>query len=127
MGYRGVCLCDGPRRKIFLVHNLVLLAFVGPAPLGADCRHLDGDKDNNHLENLQYGTRKENCADTMRHGRTTRGEKSGTAKLTEAVVRQIRELYRMGVPRKKIAEDLAVNWWTLRDVVTRKTWNHLSD
>ena len=51
------------------VHRLVLLAFRGAPPPGMECRHLDGDPGNNQLSNLVWGTRKQNAADTIRHGR----------------------------------------------------------
>jgi hypothetical protein len=50
------------------VHKLVLEAFVGPAPDGLVCRHLNGDPADNRLENLCWGTRKENGEDASRHG-----------------------------------------------------------
>jgi DNA-binding CsgD family transcriptional regulator len=51
------------------VHHLVLLAFIGPKPFpSAQCRHLDGNRENNHCENLKWGTALENCHDAIRHG-----------------------------------------------------------
>lgn len=51
------------------VHRLVLLAFVGPRPHGMVVRHLDGDKANNALSNLAYGTYSENEFDKVAQGR----------------------------------------------------------
>jgi hypothetical protein len=51
-----------------LLHRLVLLAFVGPAPEGHECCHSDGDPMNNHLSNLRWDTDKANSQDTLRHG-----------------------------------------------------------
>ena len=52
------------------VHALVLLAFVGPRSLvegkRVECRHLNGNPGDNRLENLAWGTVKENRADRMR-------------------------------------------------------------
>jgi hypothetical protein len=126
-GYPTVNLCDGEKHQNFTLHTLILLTFVGPRPEGYDVRHLDGDKDNNALANLTWGTRQENCADTMRHGRTTRGEKSGTAKVTEDTVRTIRQMHRDGVTRQGIADHLGLSYHLVRDVVSRKTWKHLPD
>ena len=50
------------------VHELVLLAFVGPAPYKHECRHLNGDPADNRLENLVWGTRSENILDAVSHG-----------------------------------------------------------
>ena len=52
------------------VHHLVLLAFVGERPEAdarSEIRHLDGDKTNNSLANLVYGTIHENWEDRRRH------------------------------------------------------------
>jgi hypothetical protein len=51
------------------VHSLVLEAFIGARPEGAVARHLDGSRANNHVDNLQWGTPRENVLDTIRHGR----------------------------------------------------------
>lgn len=50
------------------VHKLVLLAFVGPRPEGLECRHLNGVPADNRLENLRWGTRRENILDAVSHG-----------------------------------------------------------
>lgn len=50
------------------VHILVLLAFRGPRSTDHQTRHLDGNASNNRLDNLAWGTPKENAADTARHG-----------------------------------------------------------
>jgi len=50
------------------VHQLVLTAFVGPAPAGEEGCHDDGDASNNRLTNLRWGTRASNVADSVRHG-----------------------------------------------------------
>lgn len=50
------------------VHQLVMSAFVGPQPKDLVTRHLNGDKVDNRLVNLTYGTDSENKQDTVRHG-----------------------------------------------------------
>ena len=51
------------------VHRLVLEAFVGPCPEGHVARHLDDDKENNHLSNLSWGSESENAHDKIRNGK----------------------------------------------------------
>lgn len=68
-GYRYVNLSKLGEHKTFLVHRLVCMAFHGPQPEWADCiRHLDGDRSNNTVTNLVYGTYSENANDTVAHG-----------------------------------------------------------
>jgi hypothetical protein len=67
--YLRVGLLDGEGRvRTRTVHRLVMCAFVGPRPRGKQVRHLDGDKSNNALTNLRYGTASQNTFDTVRHG-----------------------------------------------------------
>lgn len=63
-----------PVRLNNLVHVAVLEAFVGPRPEGMDACHWDGDRTNANLTNLRWGTRSENIADMIRHGRSPRTE-----------------------------------------------------
>jgi hypothetical protein len=59
---------DGQSLAPIRIHRLVLAAFVGPCPDGMQTRHLDGDRTNNALPNLRYGTAVENAQDQRRHG-----------------------------------------------------------
>ncbi len=67
-GYRRVTLRAPGRRRNVFVHDLVLEAFVGPRPDGAEARHIDGCTANNHTTNLAWGTPAENMGDRIRHG-----------------------------------------------------------
>ena len=74
-GYPSVRLTQNGRRQRVAVHRLVAIVHLGPAPSAAhEVRHLNGDKSDNRVENLAWGTRKQNAADRARHGRTSRGE-----------------------------------------------------
>lgn len=75
-GYPCVRLTFGSgKRKRFKIHKLMALTFFGPCPAGCDqVRHLDGDRLNNRVENLAWGSAKENADDRERHGRTARGK-----------------------------------------------------
>lgn len=68
-GYLQVALCRNGVPATRLVHQLVMLTFVGPCPKEMEVRHLNGISTDNRLENLAYGTSKENNVDIVRHGR----------------------------------------------------------
>ncbi len=58
----------GSVRKGLSVHRLVLSHFDRFPVDGEMCRHLDGDPQNNRLENLVWGSNSENQLDSVRHG-----------------------------------------------------------
>jgi hypothetical protein len=98
-GYRTCLLKDeeGSRKSIF-VHDLVLLAFAGPRLEGMECRHFpDRTRSNNCLENLAWGTHKQNMEDMVLHGSTIvapeerrkRSERMKGKNLTEATRKKI--------------------------------------
>lgn len=59
-GYLEVCLSRQPINIYKRAHILVMLAFVGPRPDSLVINHLDGNKMNNRLENLEYCTQSQN-------------------------------------------------------------------
>lgn len=58
-GYRMVSFSGGPR-KSWAVHRLVLETFLPDRELHLHCNHIDGNKDNNCLTNLEWITNLEN-------------------------------------------------------------------
>lgn len=134
-GHMVVCL---GRRCARLVHRLVLEAFVGPCPEGMECRHLDGNPANNRLDNLCWGTRRENCEDAVRHGtafmfpgqESMRGEANLAAKLTESVVREIMAVRTktgagpVGIARAVGLPDAMRG--AVEGVIRGASWNHVT-
>lgn len=69
-GYFAVKLAFAGATRTTYIHEIVLKAFVGERPLTderGEIRHLDGNKTNNSLGNLRYGTISENAQDRIRH------------------------------------------------------------
>lgn len=67
-GHRYIGLYRGNGQEFEQVHRLVLEAFVGPAPDGMFGCHNDGNPFNNRVDNLRWGTPKENMRDKAVHG-----------------------------------------------------------
>lgn len=67
----GTCLLKNGYLTLpgLLTHRAVLSAFDGPRPPSVVVRHEDGNRSNNTLPNLSWGTRAENAADTATTGR----------------------------------------------------------
>lgn len=57
------------RQKRIWVHRAVLESFVSLRPEGMVCMHLNNDRTDNRVENLQWGTQKDNIIQSVRDGR----------------------------------------------------------
>jgi len=124
-GYLRICVSNDQIRKTVVVHALVLEAFVGPRPVGQVARHLNGDKKDNRLTNLQWGTPAENYQDKRRHGTDQTGERHGCHKLTQQDVIEIRKVYQTGGRHwgiKKLAKQFNVNKATIERAAKGKSW-----
>lgn len=109
------------------VHRLVLTSFDRPPNEGEECRHLDGDPNNNRLDNLRWGTRSENIADRKRLGEEnpSKGEGHYRATMSEKDVRLIRQLRQQGLSFGKIAKEIGVSRGAVAKVLSGHTWGWL--
>jgi hypothetical protein len=59
---------DGYHAKQRLVHRLVAKAFIPNPDNKSEVNHIDGNKQNNSVNNLEWVTRKENVYHSIKHG-----------------------------------------------------------
>src|SRR5262245_55405966 len=122
--YLGLHLAgdDGELHKRY-VHRLVLEACSEPPEAGQETRHLNGDRFDNRIENLAWGTRAENTADRFRHGTVLFGERNPRARLTRDQVEEMRALYAAGGwSFKRLAARYGVTTMTAHRAVRRHSW-----
>lgn len=143
-GYQYTKLSRKGEHRSFMVHRLVWLAFCGPVPSGLEINHKDGNKQNNRLDNLECVTHQANIdharfvLDAFRGRKTrrsgiprldTQGENHRSAKLTEAVVREIRATHDGATKRWglhiALAEKYGVSASAIKKIAHRATWKHV--
>jgi hypothetical protein len=79
-------------KKTVYVHRLVAEAFLQPMPADKpQVGHLDGNRHNNAVSNLQWVCQSENEEHKRAHGTKTAGEKHPRCKLTDEEVASIRQ------------------------------------
>ncbi|WZP34249.1 HNH endonuclease [Enterococcus phage vB_Efm3_KEN20] len=61
VGYLLVYLCKNGKRKTHRIHRLVAQSFIPNPENKPEVNHLDENKINNMVSNLEWSTRKENC------------------------------------------------------------------
>lgn len=122
-GYRRVNM----RGRHVLVHRAVVRAFRGVIPDGLEVNHVDGDKSNNRLGNLEVVSPSENVRHSIDLLKVTRspGEKNGNAKLTEIQVLAIRSASLSGETNRSIANRFGTTAPYVWQIVTRRAWRHI--
>jgi hypothetical protein len=126
--YLGVSL----KRKRYLVNRLVCMAFHGLPPAGKnEAMHLDNDAQNNTPENLAWGSHTENMKMDRGNNHSHAGAANKNSKLTEEIVKEIRDAYDNRLTgswgRRALAEKFGISEAHCGRIALRKSggWQHL--
>jgi hypothetical protein len=128
-GYLCASLCKNGRKKGYLVHRLVAIAFI-PNPKNRPCvNHKDGVKTHNNIENLEWMTHAQNSKHAFDTGLSknpvARGAEHGMSILTAEQVREIRTTYvPFVVSRRILSERYGVSESTIKSIVEGKHWKY---
>jgi len=116
------------KQRPITVHRLVLEAFCGDAPSDKhQGNHLNGNKTDNRIENLEWVTRGQNIKhayDNGFHGHYI-GENASSAKLTDKAVIDILNRIANREYRKDIATLYGISTKTIDDIVCGDHWTHI--
>lgn len=124
-GYLSVVLYDkNGTKKTMKLHRIVAIAFIqNPKPSEYNMiNHIDGNKLNNKVENLEWCNNSEN----VQHAFDNNLSKAtyGNAKLTKDDVYKIRELHKnTNLSYREIADRFGVWKTTVHKIVHNLTWN----
>ena len=96
-GYCRVHISHNGVEYKFLVHRLVAEAFIPNPKRLPEVNHIDGNKQNNSVDNLEWCTRSQNTSHAFKTGlRNYNGCKNPHSKLTQSDVETIRRIYVRG-------------------------------
>jgi hypothetical protein len=116
-GYK-YCWLGGQSGKNFYIHRLVAFSFVGPQPSDShEVAHWDGNRANNHFENLRWATRSENMLDMRRHGTHKR--------LTVAKVKDIRARLEH-TSRTELAKEFGCTYQLIAKIARNELWRDIN-
>lgn len=119
-GYQVVYLRANGKTYAKYIHRLVAESFM-PTNDDLVVNHVDGDKSNNNLNNLEWVTYHDNNQHAYDIGLRKKGEQHYLSKLTENDVREIRSITEK-VSYQEIADRYHVSKATIRDVMLYRTW-----
>ena len=116
----------GVAGRTYLVHRLVAEAFIGPCPPGHIVCHGPGGPLDNRLENISYGTHSKNTgADRRRDGTIPRGSQSGSSKLKEGQVIEIKKRLAAGESRASLGREFRVRAENISHIALGRSWGWL--
>ena len=128
-GYYNVCLYKGDgTHQNFRLHRLIAELFVPNPENKPEVHHKDHNKANNAAWNLEWVTDEENKAYAIEEERFLKGEKNPVSKLTEDIVREIRQSYKSGdlvFGAKALARKYNVSDNCIFNIVHFNTWKHI--
>jgi hypothetical protein len=125
-GYHHWIVKKNGKRFNFRIHRLVAKAFI-PNPKNLDeVNHINGNKTDNRIENLEWCTHSENVSHSFSIGlQSTKGINHPLTKLSENDVLGIRKLYSENVPQTDIAKIYNYSYGAINKIVNRKNWTHI--
>ena len=128
-GYKYTFLTNGKNvKKTAIIHRLVAEYFLPNYDKNLQVNHIDGDKTNNKVENLEMVTGLENMRHASEHHllKNVCGEKHYKTTLTNEDVIEIRKKYMPKVyTMKMLADEYNVTKKSISAIINRRTWKHL--
>lgn len=122
-GRGGRCICKR-------VHRWVAEEFLDNPDNKPFVNHIDGDKTNNHVSNLEWSTPSANIQHAYDTGliKAPKGQDRPVSKLTDEDVRRIRRVYKARCKEfggEALARFYGVKRSTVNSIASGKTWKHV--
>lgn len=128
-GYLYVNLCKDGKYKSIEIQRLVAQEFLENFDPSLQVNHIDGNKQNNSVENLEMVTQSGNIkhAISMKLLDPKKGEEHWASKLTEKDVSDIRASYKRGDRVKDIFKRYKdrVSRGTISQIINNRIWKHI--
>jgi len=125
-GYHRVNIHTDCGKKTFLLHRVIALVHIPNQENSPQINHLDGDKSNNCVDNLEWSTGKANVEHSVLTGLVKRGKDRPNSKLTDDMVIELRRLRKVeGLTYYELADKFGIAYQTAHKVCSLQTYTHL--
>lgn len=121
-GYWSIGLSKNGKYKFWLLHRLVAITFLPNPQNKPQVNHINSDKKDNSVQNLEWVTSKENNIHSVARDIGVKGMKVWTAKLTEQNVVEIRNRLQKGEMLVTLAKEFKVCKQTIFKIKKNKIW-----
>jgi len=122
-GYRRHSIYVDGKPKQFLAHRIVAITFLDNPQDLAEVNHIDGNKSNNNLDNLEWVSREGNQQHAFRTGlNSNKGSSNGKAVMNETTARQMYLLMLEGETPVALSKRFGYSRMSLTSLRNRRTW-----
>lgn len=125
-GYISIKLCYAHKAKFAFLHRMVAIEFIPNPENKPFVNHLDGNKRNCHVSNMEWATRLENARHASLTGLQKKGTQTPSAVLTEEIVAELRKLHQSGKGPSEISRLYNFKVNTVYQALMKKSWKHVS-
>lgn len=128
-GYiRYYLIGDDGKRKGMYIHQIVARTYIPNTENKPQVNHIDGNKANNSIGNLEWCTHRENILHDWKMGRRKglEGESGSGSKKTVAEVEKIRQMYKYGSTQVELGKIFDISQPTISQIVRKVTWRNVA-
>lgn len=119
--YEQVVLSKNGAKKDYLTHRLVAETFIPNPENKPEVNHIDGNKKNNSLKNLEWVTRIENKEHARINNLVACCEAHGMSKYPREVINKVYQEYASGKKQNQIARETGISTTHVNRIVNKKT------
>lgn len=126
--YPYVSISDNNKKiRNYNIHRLVAETFIPNPENKPMVNHIDGDKTNNRVNNLEWVTPKENTQHAVKEGLMNPpvGERCASSKYKESQVIEAIKLLADGMPNYEVAELTGISDSAVSDIRNKRRWGYL--
>ena len=120
-GYLVAKFCKHGKCRVLTVHRMVAKAFIPNPDNLSQVNHIDGNKQHNVVENLEWVSPAQNTQHAWDTGLINK-DTHGNFKLTQEIADEIREKLKAGGTVKEISKEYNIHISTVYSIKNNKTW-----
>ena len=122
--YSFIDLCKDAKVKKLTIHRIVAIAFIENPLNKPEVNHINGNKHDNRVENLEWVTKSENQLHAIKSGlRTCKGIKNSQCKLNE---KKVIDIYTSKMCTKDLSIKHNISMATICDIRNNRSWVHIT-
>ena len=119
-GYSMVNLCNNYKERLTSVHRLIAIHFIPNIENKSQINHINGIKNDNRIENLEWCTSKENI-----HHAHKLGLKNKNRKLTSDDVLNLRKDHINNISNKDLSIKYNIHIRTVSKIIRKLLWSYI--